>query len=316
MLAGVLANLTGIFLSALAANEQMLDIKQVLDTERLNEQPEEQPDTQESNEQEPSTQESNEQEPDTSEAERNETERTVRPYDPLRPPATCPTDVETLTALLIRDIPTYANRVLYRSTAVLPDYEDPDYEDPDYENPDYENPDYEDSDDEDKTEAEIGNLLIRAPYRPAFIIVAGRPELEPLNLNEYTLTTDSTAGGPLTQLFFTTLSRQYSMNRLNQSQSFNEIQSYHWLFLAEAEDGWWLAFMYSRIGDPDTPRAPTAPRESSSGSVGQAVQLWLRDCRAGAINPLEIEPDTETLGVETLGVEMLETKQLKTHPLN
>jgi len=245
----VVALIAELSLIALAMNEP------VLDTERLNEPAlpmeeagEEVPD--ETGEEVPEEAVEDEMVGD------DEFQGVVRPYDPLRLPATCPDDIETLTALLIRDIPTYANRVLHRSVAVLPNYEDSD-------------------------DVEVGNLLIREPYRPAFIIVAGRPELEPLDLNEYAFTTEPTAGGPLTQLFFTTLSRQYS------NSNSNEVQSYHWLFLAESEDGWWPAFMFSQIDDPETLRAPTAPRESSDGSVGQAVQLWLRDCRAGAIDPLE-----------------------------
>ena len=34
-------------------------------------------------------------------------------------------------------------------------------------------------------------------------------------------------------------------------------------------------------------RPPTPPRETSEGIIGQAVRLWLRDCRAGAIYPVE-----------------------------
>ncbi|MEL7330439.1 MAG: hypothetical protein AAGJ69_11495 [Cyanobacteria bacterium J06559_1] len=170
-----------------------------------------------------------------------------RPYAPLRPFTTCPADIETLTALIIRDIPNYTNRVLQRSVAALP-----------------------------------GNDVDgRAPYRPSNVLIAGRPELEPLDLNEYALTTDPAAGGPLTQLFFTTLSRQYSGLR------FNEVQEYHWLFLTRASDGWRLAFMFSTVDDAASIRAPLPPRESSEGSVGKAVQLWLRDCRAGAIYALE-----------------------------
>ena len=181
----------------------------------------------------------------------------VRPYNPLRPAIACPKDVETLTSLLIRDIPTYTNRVLHRSVGALDASKDP-------------------------NDTEVGNLLIQERYRPAYIIIAGRPELEPLALEEYAFTRDPSAGGSLTQIFFTTLSRQYASSGINTRAS--ELQSYHWLFLVEAEDGWWLAFMYSRVDDPDSLRPPTRPEESSFGSVGQAVQLWLRDCRAGAID--------------------------------
>lgn len=169
-----------------------------------------------------------------------------RPYAPLRPSTTCPTDIETLTALIIRDIPNYTNRELQRSIAALP-----------------------------------GNDVDgRAPYRPSHVLIAGRPELEPLDLRDYSFTTDPEAGGQLTQLFFTTLSRQYSGLRSN------EVQEYHWLFLTQASDGWRLAFMFSAIDDAESIRAALPPRESSEGTVGKAVQLWLRDCRAGSIYPL------------------------------
>ncbi len=172
----------------------------------------------------------------------------------LRSPSTCPSDIETLTAALIRDIPNYTNRVLQRTVAVIPD--------------------------SNRDRLTDSNFL-KKPYRPSFVLIAGRPELEPLDLNQYALTTNAEAGGSLTQVFFTTLSRQYSGLKVN------EVQEYHWLFLAQVPDGWWLAFMFSAIDDADTTRAPLPPRENSEGSVGQAVQLWLRDCRAGAIDRLE-----------------------------
>ena len=172
----------------------------------------------------------------------------------LRSPSTCPSDIETLTAELIRDIPNYTNRVLQRTVAVLPD---------------------------SNTDRLTHGNLLKKPYRPSYVLIAGRPEWEPLDLSQYALTTNAEAGGPLTQVFFTTLSRQYSGLRVN------EVQEYHWLFLAKAPEGWWLAFMFSALDDANTNRAPLPPREDSEGSVGQAVQLWLRDCRAGVINRLE-----------------------------
>ncbi len=177
-----------------------------------------------------------------------------RPYNPLRSPTDCPTTAEALTELLIRDIPNYTNRVLQRTVAAIPTSE--------------------------PNVQELGSLLRREPYRPSYVLIAGRPELEPVDLNEYAFTTEPESGGPLTQLFFTTLSRQYS------GLNVNEVQEYHWLFLSQAYDGWRLAFMFSAVDDVETVRSPTPPRENSEGSVGQAVQLWLRDCRAGAISPL------------------------------
>lgn len=172
-------------------------------------------------------------------------------YVPLRPKTTCPSDVEALTALLIRDLPGYTNRVLQRTVAALP------------------------SNETDGREA----------YRPSHVLIAGRAEFEPIDLDDYTLTTDPEAGGPISQVFFTTLSRQYAELRDRQ------VQEYHWLFLTQAEDGWRLAFMFSAIDDALTLGAALPPRESSEGSVGKAVQLWLRDCRAGAIYPLAASID-------------------------
>lgn len=170
-----------------------------------------------------------------------------QPYDPLRPRATCPEEVEALTALLIRDLPGYTNRVLQRTVAALPN-------------------------------SESG----RETYRPSHVLVAGRAEFEPLDLDSYTFTTEPEAGGPLSQVFFTTLSRQYA------GLQDRQVEEYHWLFLTQSEDGWRLAFMFSAIDDDLRIGAVLPPRENSEGSVGKAVQLWLRDCRAGAIYPAEL----------------------------
>ena len=170
-----------------------------------------------------------------------------RPYNPIRPPAVCPDSVEALSALLIRDLPGYTNRVLQRTVAALP------------------------GNDTDG----------RAPYRPSYVLIAGRPDFQPIDLNEYALTTPAEAGGPLSQVFFTTLSRQYA------GLQDRQVQEYHWLFLTKTSDGWRLAFMFSAIDDARPTGAILPPRESSEGSVGKAVQLWLKDCRAGDIYPLE-----------------------------
>jgi hypothetical protein len=186
----------------------------------------------------------------------------VRPYAPLRSHYACPSDVETLSAGLIRDIPNYTNRVMQRTVAVLRDRPASDPEDR-----------IANTDNTDTRPS-------RRAYRPSYVLIAGSLDLEPLDLKDYAFTTPPEAGGPLTQVFFTTLSRQYS------GLNFDEVQEYHWLFLAQADDGWWLAFMFSSIDDTDANRSPLPPRENSQGSVGQAVQLWLRDCRAGTIEPI------------------------------
>lgn len=179
-----------------------------------------------------------------------------RPYAPLRSPITCPADIETLSALMMRDLPNYTNRVLQRTVAVLP---------------------WTEADELRQANGEF----VRSPYRPSHVLVAGQVDLTPLDLNEYAFTTSPEAGGPLTQMFFTTLSRHYS------GLQADEVQEYHWLFLTQTPEGWRLAFMFSSVDDANDSRAPLPPTESSSSSVGQAVQIWLRDCRAGAIDAIE-----------------------------
>ncbi len=161
----------------------------------------------------------------------------------IRPHTTCPDQLETLTPLLLRDLPSYANRVSARS-----------------------------------------RLSTRSVEFFGHVLVASTPEFNPLTLGpgQYRPTEAST---DLDQMFFTTLERQYVAN---QPQL---IQYHHWLFLAKTETGWWFGLTVSRIGGyPDNqPQSP--PHDSSEGGIARAIRLWLRDCRAGAIAPLE--PDTQ-----------------------
>jgi len=117
------------------------------------------------------------------------------------------------------------------------------------------------------------------------VLLAGRAELEPLPLEPLAFEeppTDATQ-----QVFFTTLERRYT------ETAAIALEQYHWLFLVPAADGWRLTLMFSRTApDENVVRPPTPPRESSDGIMGQAIRLWLRDCRAGAIYPIEpTEPD-------------------------
>lgn len=154
----------------------------------------------------------------------------------IRPQVSCPADFDTLTSLLVRDIPSYTNRILQSSVADIPD-----------------------------------------AYRPAYVITASRPELSPLDITDRVYTTGASSDELLRQLFFTTLERQYS------GLDATAINHFHWLFLAPDDQGWRMVFMLSAIAADDEAQIP--PRDSSQGSVGQAVQRWLRDCRAGAIFP-------------------------------
>ena len=164
----------------------------------------------------------------------------------LRPPTMCPTDVEVLSAGLLRDLPSYANRVASRSLGLSED------------------------------DMGFGTVLM-----------AGQAEFEPLDISTLTFDSDPTATTEdPQQVFFTTLERHYT------PRDVVYLEQYHWLFLTEAEDGWHLGLIFSRTAaDEATIRPPTAPRENSDGIIGQAVRLWLRDCRAGAIYPIEIGED-------------------------
>lgn len=162
----------------------------------------------------------------------------------LRPRISCPQDLERLSELLVRDLPSYANRVMQRS---------------------------------------LGQ--VQSGYRPTYVILASRPELEPLAISDQVYTTDPAAGDKVQQVFFTTLERQYEGDRMG------ALLHYHWLFLAPAGAGWQPVFMFSTIGGTDPQQPVLPPRDSSDGSIGQAVRLWLRDCRAGAIYPLDERSD-------------------------
>lgn len=154
------------------------------------------------------------------------------PY--LRPQASCPQNFETLSDLLIRDIPSYTNRILQSSVAD-----------------------------------------ISTAYRPTYVITASRPERMPLEITDRVYTTPSDSSEDLHQLFFTTLERQYS------GLDTVAIEHFHWLFLAPDENGWQMVFMFSAIEAEDGAQIP--PRDSSQGSVGQAVRRWLTDCAADAV---------------------------------
>ncbi len=177
---------------------------------------------------------------------------------PLRAPTACPQDLPTLTAGLLRDLPSYANRVAMRTLGV----------------------------------SAIGDSSFGS------VLVAGQPEFDPLPLS--TVGADipgaiAAADPTAHQVFFTTWERRYTPTEIHY------LEQYHWLFLSQAADGWRLSLMFSRLrADANTVsaaslRPPSPPQESSEGIVGQAVQLWLRDCRAGAIAPLSApEPPSST----------------------
>ncbi len=104
------------------------------------------------------------------------------------------------------------------------------------------------------------------------VIVAGKPEFEPLELPNFEYTPFSTEQPE--QVFFTTLERSYEKDRIV------ETQTYHWLFLTRTIQGWQTVMMYSQTGSNSNNSLLSPPWESSNSAIGQGVNLWLRDCNS------------------------------------
>jgi hypothetical protein len=120
----------------------------------------------------------------------------------------------------------------------------------------------------------MNRVRTRAGIRKSFIMVAARPEFEPLPLSMLPEASEQTK-----QVFFTTLQRRYERNRIAY------LQEYHWLFLTQSSKDWQFAMLYSTFGSyPATPdQPPLPPRNSSEGSAAVAIRDWLDDCRAGQL---------------------------------
>jgi hypothetical protein len=113
----------------------------------------------------------------------------------------------------------------------------------------------------------------------SYILLAGRPEFTPLplNLEEYSADASKSAASDVEQAFFTTLERQYIGKKVV------ELQQFHWLLLTKTKSGWQLVMMFSQIGSHSAQQPLSPPRDSSNGTVAQAVKAWLRDCQAGSV---------------------------------
>lgn len=107
-----------------------------------------------------------------------------------------------------------------------------------------------------------------------FIITASLAEFEPLDLPSIQYHPISSQQPK--QVFFTVLERQYNQNKIT------NIQTYHWLFLTKTKDGWQVVMMFSRFGN-SRGAISAPPIETTNGIIGQGIQLWLKDCRAGTL---------------------------------
>jgi hypothetical protein len=109
-----------------------------------------------------------------------------------------------------------------------------------------------------------------------YIITANEAEFEPLTLPRLQYDPIDRDRDPK-QVFFTVLERQYIEGKVV------EIQTYHWLFLTQTPSGWRTVILFSRFGNATDNQPPAPPQETTNGIIGSAVQLWLRDCHAGAV---------------------------------
>ncbi|MBW4651931.1 MAG: hypothetical protein KME20_02570 [Kaiparowitsia implicata GSE-PSE-MK54-09C] len=200
------------------------------------------------------------------------------PSEPIRPSIACPTELDELLSLLLRDLPSYANRVIQRSRdrrrsedisgyVLLASQ------------PDVNLPDEADLPDEAgfTFEREMNSESASALEEDATAAIAFPAD----STMDSTMdsTTGSTAGSTTEAppIFFTTLERQYGIS------GFAQLQVHHRLFLTPTQLGWQLVLMQSAFQDYPARLPPGPPRDNSHGVVAQAVRLWLRDCSAGAV---------------------------------
>lgn len=128
--------------------------------------------------------------------------------------------------------------------------------------------------------SDYGNRVIQKSRRggansltmPIYIITAGKPEFEPLPLSNRSF--GSSKPSKIEQVFFTTRERHYlSDTRLE------ETNNYHWLLLTPTDRGWQMVMLLTRFGEVMPSEVVSPPIDTTSGVVGEAVRLWLRDCR-------------------------------------
>jgi hypothetical protein len=143
--------------------------------------------------------------------------------------SSCPPDLETLTRVLLPQLPSYANRVIQR-----------------------------------------GRKLNRNYDFYSYVIVAGKPDFQPLNLSnqEY----QNLYPEASEQLFFTTLERRYINNKPVETQNF------HWVFLTHTKNGWRLVQAFSRFGSTNSDSLPSPPQDTTNSVIGESFRLLLRDC--------------------------------------
>lgn len=124
-----------------------------------------------------------------------------------------------------------------------------------------------------------GRRLRRSSDIYSYMLIAGRPEFQPLPLKVNSHNTDGqkSTASDVEQVFFTTLERQYIDRKAV------ELEEFHWLFLTKTGNNWRVVMMFSQTGAYPQQQPPSPPRDSSNGNVAQGIKAWLRDCQAGSV---------------------------------
>lgn len=127
----------------------------------------------------------------------------------------------------------------------------------------------------------INRVRTRAGIDKSYILLAAKPEFEPLALSRLAILPLETQSSEVKQVFFTTLMRRYDGGHIS------NLQEYHWVFLTQQKKKWQLVMTYSALGvyPATADQPPLPPRNSSDGSVAQAIKAWLTDCQAGSLRP-------------------------------
>lgn len=129
------------------------------------------------------------------------------------------------------------------------------------------------------------NLIIRN-----YVIVASNPDLEPLPLinRQFKPVLPDTSQ----QLFFTLLERQYATQRMI------ELQNHYWAFFDLTDQKWRLILLFSQSPFRDKNEPFWLTQESENSAIAQAINLWLRDCNAGAIKFPIAEKNSEKTNLD------------------
>ena len=103
-----------------------------------------------------------------------------------------------------------------------------------------------------------------------YVLIAGRPEFDPLSLNPgLNVPIEPRVDDTVKQVFFTTLERGYLNNNAT------KLEHFHWLFLTQTDSGWRVVTMYSRLDSLEDGRLPTPPLESSKSAIAQGINWTL-----------------------------------------